>query len=257
MPAAAYRQSGLGALLLLTLLVLGACAASPAQQAVGTPAGRVAAESLASLEAHGVPVGAAVAVGEGRLLTNAHVLRQAGGELRLRRGDDGESAPARVVAVSPRLDLAVLEAPPGFLRPAALAEGGVRSGQPVWALGPHGLGRAMAAGRVAQPEVVLRRFGPGYTAGLGALMGFSGGPVVDESGRVTGLTTALPEPGAAPALAMLTGVDLAGLMDGNRRQVFVLSIRAAMEEAARLGALPAAGTLSLAPSSAPDPRGRG
>lgn len=241
------------AALLLGLMALGACAASPAEQAAGTPAARVASHSLASLQAQGVSVGAAVAVGEGRLLTNAHVLRQAGGELWLRRADGGEAVPARVVAVSPRMDLAVLEAPLGFVRPAPLADEEVRPGQRVWALGPQGLGRSMAAGRVARPQVLMRRFGPGYTAGLGALMGFSGGPVVDERGRVTGLTTALPEPGATPALAMLTGVDVAGFLDGDRRQVFVLCIRAAMEEAARMGALREGQSLS----AGQDPRERG
>lgn len=248
------RQWGAAkAALFLGLMALGACAAPPAEQAAGTPAARVASGSLVSLQAQGVSVGAAVAVGEGRLITNAHVLRQAGGELWLRRADGGEAVPARVVAISPRMDLAVLEAPPGFVRPALLAEEDVRPGQRVWALGPQGLGRSLAAGRVARPQVVMRRFGPGYTAGLGVLMGFSGGPVVDERGRVTGLTTALPEPGATPALAMLTGVDVAGFLDGDRRQVFVLCIRAAMEEAARMGALREGRSLS----AGLDPRERG
>ena len=66
-------------------------------------------------------------------------------------------------------------------------------------------------------------------------MGFSGGPVVDRTGRVMGLTTALPQPGAAPLLAAMTGVDLAGLTEGARRQVFILDIREAMAEAERLG----------------------
>jgi hypothetical protein len=73
--------------------------------------------------------------------------------------------------------------------------------------------------------------------------------VVDRAGQVMGLTTALPEPGGAPVLAMLTGVDLAGLAERERRQVFVLDIREAMAEARRMGALPA---LRLA--SADEPR---
>jgi S1-C subfamily serine protease len=239
-------------------MALGACAGSPAEQAAGTPAARVASHSLVSLQTNGVSVGAAVAVGEGRLVTNAHVLRQAGGDLWLRRTDGGEAVLARVVAVSSRMDLAVLDAPPGFVHPAPLAEEKVRPGQRVWALGPQGLGRSMAVGQVARPHLVMRRFGPGYTAGLGVLMGFSGGPVVDEGGRVTGLTTALPEPGTRRALAMLTGVDVAGFLDGESRQVFVLCIRAAMDEAARMGALPEGRSLSVAPASIrSDPMERG
>jgi S1-C subfamily serine protease len=219
----------------LGLLLLAGCAALPAEQAAGTPAARVARDSLASLQAGGVTVGAAIAVDGRHVLTNAHVLRQAGGPVTLRRADGLAEAPARLVAASPRMDLAVLRMPEGFLRPAPLAPELPVTGEAVWALGPEGLGRALAEGRVARPYVQMRGFGPGFTAGLGALMGFSGGPVVDGSGRVMGLTTALPQPGAAPLLAALTGMDLAGLAEGARRQVFILDIREAMAEAERLG----------------------
>lgn len=217
-------------------LALVACAAPPAQQAAGTPAGRVAADSLVSVQSNGVSVGAAVAVDARRFLTNAHVLRQAGHEVLLRRADGSDAVPARVVSLSPRMDLAVLETSEGFARPADLALRDPGAGEPVWAIGPEGLGRALASGRVVRPRVEMRGFGPGFTAGLGALMGFSGGPVVDQSGRVLGLTTALPEAGRGMILALATGVDLAGFAEGARRQVFVLGIEEALAEAERLGA---------------------
>lgn len=219
----------------LGLALLTGCAALPADQAAGTPAARVARESLASLQASGVSVGAAIAVDDRHLLTNAHVLRQAGGPVTLRRADGGAEAVAELVGTSPRMDLAVLRMPEGFLRAAALAPELPRAGERVWAMGPEGLGRALAEGVVARPYVQMRGFGPGFTAGLGALMGFSGGPVVDRTGRVMGLTTALPNPGGAPLLAAMTGVDLAGLAEGARRQVFILDIREAMAEAERMG----------------------
>jgi len=211
-----------------------ACAAPPAQQAAGTPAARVAADSLVSLQANGVSVGAAVAVGGRRFVTNAHVLRQASGTLVLRRADGGAAMEARLLATSPRMDLAVLEVAEDFARPAPLAARMPQAGERVWAVGPQGLGRALAAGQVTRPQVEMTGFGPGFTAGLGALMGFSGGPVVDARGRVLGLTTALPNPGAAPTLAMLTGFDLAGYAQGEARQVFALGIQAVMAEAQRL-----------------------
>ena len=225
----------MAALVLLSGSMLSGCAGLPAQQAEGTPAARVARESLASLQAGGVSVGAAVAVDGRHLLTNAHVLRQAGGVVTIRRADGGAEAPATLLGTSPSMDLAVLRMPEGFLRPADLAPELPRTGEPVWAMGPEGLGRAIAKGRVARPYVQMRGFGPGFTAGLGALMGFSGGPVVDRSGRVMGLTTAMPNPGAAPILAMLTGVDVAGFAAGEGRQVFILDIREAMAEAERMG----------------------
>jgi S1-C subfamily serine protease len=221
--------------LIMGLALLAGCASLPADQAAGTPAARVAQDSLASLRASGVSMGAAIAVDERHVLTNAHVLRQASGPVTLRRADGGAEAPAELVGTSAQMDLAVLRMPEGFLRPAALAPELPVAGEAVWALGPEGLGRALAEGRVARPYVQMRGFGPGFTAGLGALMGFSGGPVVDSSGRVMGLTTALPNPGGAPMLAAMTGMDLAGLAEGARRQVFVLDIREAMAEAERMG----------------------
>lgn len=219
----------------MALLLLIGCAPLPAGQAEGTPAARVARESLASLRASGVSVGAAIAVDDRHLLTNAHVIRQAGGPVTLRRADGSAEAPAQLIATSRAMDLAVLRMPEGFLRAASLAPDLPRAGEAVWALGPEGLGRALAVGQVERPYVQMRGFGPGFTAGLGALMGFSGGPVVDGQGRVMGLTTALPNPGRAPLLAAMTGVDLAGLAEGTRRQVFILDIREAMAEAERMG----------------------
>lgn len=231
------------------LALLAGCAALPPGQAEGTPAARVARDSLASLQAGGVSVGAAVAVDDRHMLTNAHVMRQAGGPVTIRRADGRAEAPAVLVGTSPNMDLAVLRMPAGFLRPAALAPDLPVAGEPVWAMGPEGLGRALAEGRVARPYVQMRGFGPGFTAGLGALMGFSGGPVVDVAGQVMGLTTALPHPGNAPLLAAITGVDVAGLADGARRQVFILDIREAMAEVERMG-IP----LAVAPPQPGSPR---
>ncbi|MEI6160418.1 MAG: serine protease [Roseococcus sp.] len=133
------------------------------------------------------------------VLTNAHVMRQAGGPVTIRRADGGAEAPAILLGTSPNMDLAVLRMPEGFLRPAALAPELPVAGEAVWAMGSEGLGRALA------------------------------------EGRVMGLTTALPHPGSAPLLAAMTGVDFAGLAEGARRQVFILDIREAMAEAERMG----------------------
>lgn len=220
------------------LLLAAACAPLPAQQAEGTPAARVARDSTASVQAGGVSVGGAVAVDDRHVITNAHVVRQAAGRLTLRRADGTAEAEAQLVGASANMDLAVLRMPAGFLHPAAIAPDLPEPGESIWSVGPEGLGRSIATGHVARPAVQMLGFGPGFTAGMGALMGFSGGPVVDRSGRVMGLTTALPEPGSANVLAMLVGVDVAGFAAGNRRQVFILDIREAMDEARRMGALP-------------------
>ncbi len=228
------RRNVLG---LLGALPVAACAQLPAQQASGTPAARIARDSTVSLQAHGATVGAAVAVpggGQPLLLTNAHVLLRAGHQLSARRTDGAAQAPVQVVAVSDRLDLALLRVPEGLVEPAVLREAMPAPGAPVWAVGPEGLGRGIAHGPVLRARVIMLDRGPGFTARLGALMGFSGGPVLDAEGRLLGLTTALPDAGAAPLLAGLTGVDVTGLAAGAQREVFALSIAAAMAEARRL-----------------------
>jgi len=233
-PSVPWSRVLRGPMSLLLSALLGACAAPPAWQALDTPAARVTAESVVSLQANGVSVGAAVAIEGRRFVTNAHVLRQAAGGLELRRTDGGEVVAARVLAISPRMDLAVLEVDEDFATPAPLAARLPAPYEPVWAVGPQGLGRALAAGRVTSPQVEMRGFGPGFTAGVGAVKGFSGGPVVDAEGRVLGLTTALPAPGLVPALVWLTGLDLAGYVQGDARQIFALGIGAVVAEVRRL-----------------------
>jgi len=142
--------------LAVALLLLAGCASLPAGQAEGTPAARVARESLASLQASGVSVGAAIAVDDRHLLTNAHVIRQAGGPVTMRRADGSAEAPAQVVAISRGMDLAVLRMPEGFLRAAHIAPDLPAAGEAVWALGPEGLGRALAAGRVESSGPMCR-----------------------------------------------------------------------------------------------------
>lgn len=222
-------------LLLVTLALLGACARLPAGEARGTPAESAAARSFAQLSSLGVPLGSAVAIAPDRLLTNAHVLPAGTESLRFRRGDGAVGGEARVLAISDRMDLAVLAIPPGAMQPAPVAAGPPVAGQRIWAVGAPSAGAAVAEGPVVRPAATLPGHGPGFTARLGALLGYSGGPALDEGGRLTGLVTALPQPGAAPLLAALSGMDLDGLARGRAgREVFLLSIDAAIAEAARI-----------------------
>lgn len=244
-----------GLLLVLALLPL-ACVpmVPPAQRAaVGTPAARVAAESFAAVldPDGGAPLGAAVAIGPLHALTSAHVAHAAArdGRVRLQRGDGVTEAVAVVRAVSAQVDVALLGTPAGFLTSASTATAAPVSGEPVWAVGPHQLGRAVAAGRVMRSTASVDGSGSGFTARLPVLMGYSGGPVVDREGRLLGLTTvALDETVGAHLVALLAGADLAGLAFGEQRRVFVLGIRTARDEVRRLtdadasisGGLPAA-----------------
>ncbi|MFQ3623018.1 MAG: serine protease [Acetobacteraceae bacterium] len=225
---------------LLLALVTAACASVPGPAAMNTPVERVATASYAAVVIGAPPLfgglGSAVAIDERHVLTNAHVMRLAGLAVdgaTLVRGD-GARATATLVARSPSMDLAVLRVPAGFLAPAETARLPPLPGQPVWAAGTTTVGPGVATGTVLDPAVEIEGLGVGFVARMGALMGYSGGPVVGQNGRVLGLTTALVRPGAAPLLGMLTGADLDGLLSFDGREVFVLGIGPAMDEARRL-----------------------
>ena len=102
------------------------------------------------MQAHGITVGVAVAVpcpacGGPVLVTNAHVMREAGPEFALRSAVGGEAVAARLLATSAWMDLAIL-APPAGAIPARTGPAPDLGAQ-VWAVGPEGLGRAIAQGQ--------------------------------------------------------------------------------------------------------------
>ncbi len=217
------------------LLFLAGCARLPAEEARATPAAAVAAWGFAALSSHGAPLGSAVAVAPGRLLTSAHLLPDGVAVVEARRGDGVGRAPARVLARSAVMDLAVLAVPEGVFEPVPVARQAPVAGQRLWALGAPSAGPAMAVGVVTRPSAVMPGRGEGFTARIGALMGYSGGPALDAEGRLQGLVTALPGAGGATALAALTGMDLDGIARGvEGREVFFLSIAAALVESERI-----------------------
>jgi S1-C subfamily serine protease len=179
------------------------------------------------------PLGSAVGVAPGIAATAAHTLGEAT-RFRLARGDGAATAPARLLARIPEADLAFLLTEPSLLAPLPLAARPVRPGERVWAVGAPRLGPSLAAGEVALPNALLPGYGLGFTARIGALMGYSGGPVLDAEGRLLGLTSALTRPGAALALAALSGADLDGLARGASREVFVLGAPAIAQALAGL-----------------------
>ena len=116
----------------------------------------------------------------------------------------GGSAEGRVIAVSPRMDLALAARAAGF--PAGGGGARTRRSGPGLAVtaagidaGDGGAGERLAlSGVVLDPREDIAAFGPGLVAWLpGARPGFSGGPLLDERGRLVGMVTAIRPAGAA------------------------------------------------------------
>jgi S1-C subfamily serine protease len=150
--------------------------------------------------------GSGVVIADGRVLTNAHVLR--GEEVAVRR-PDGEVAHGRVAGSDADLDVAVLavdtgDAPAVAWDPAIVAD--IRAGQPVFALAdPGGRGLRTTFGLVTATGRSFR--GPRGRRIRGSIehsaplpRGSSGGPLVDAEGRLLGINSVRMEGGLLLAL---------------------------------------------------------
>ncbi len=151
----------------------------------------------------------------GHVVTNAHVIRgAAAAEVRL---SDGRVFPARLAGTAPMHDLAVLkidigeDAPPP-LRPGRSVD--LRVGQSVLAIGnPFGLDWTLTTGIVSALEREIPTREGGRIEGLiqtdaAINPGNSGGPLIDSSGRLIGVNTAIFSPsGSSAGIGFAVPVD--------------------------------------------------
>jgi S1-C subfamily serine protease len=158
---------------------------------------------------------------EGHIITNYHVIEDAD-ELFVTLPDE-TTVPAVVVGADASNDLAVLrvDASPDLLHPVPLgASGDLRVGQFVVAIGnPFGFERTLTVGVVSALGRVIespadRFIGEIIQTDAAINPGNSGGPLLDLSGRVIGVNTAIFSPSQASA-----GIGFAVPVDTVRRVV--------------------------------------
>jgi serine protease Do len=130
---------------------------------------------------------------KGHILTNSHVVRNA--DKITVTFHDGVEVPAQVVGVDAETDVAVLKVDNTSYRPAARGESrNLRVGQWVLAFGsPFGLSQTVTAGIISATErdLDINRFGNIIQTDASINPGNSGGPLVDMTGRVIGINTAI------------------------------------------------------------------
>lgn len=158
---------------------------------------------------------------EGHIITNYHVIE--GAEELFVTLPNETTVEAKVVGADPSNDLAVLkvEADPDLLHPIPLGESkNLRVGQFVVAIGnPFGFERTLTVGVISALGRVIqspddRFIGEIIQTDAAINPGNSGGPLLDLSGRVIGVNTAIFSPSQASA-----GIGFAVPVDTVRRVV--------------------------------------
>jgi len=171
---------------------------------------------------NGQIIGSAFMISDGLVVTNAHVVsgRKPGDRLTLSSERRGRHS-AQIVAISKRMDLAVLRVSGNVLPIVPNVNARQTRGASVYAVGvaansPNPRQRYVIAGEVSSGQTAIEPFGNGVIARMPQIKrGFSGGPVFDQQGAMVGMVAALRS-------------------KPKQREVFILSIGDIRAEVGRL-----------------------
>jgi len=224
-------------LTLLAMLALAAPARADDISAAGRSVVRVVVIVFEDGEVSGFGHGSGFAVAPNRIVTNAHVVAPAleGNEaaIGIVPSEGAQAARARVVAVDPARDLALLQVDEGSIPPIPLYVGPLDDGAPIAALGYPGnvdLATARSAQDYITPLPPTRSVGifsnvrpiNGITTLLhtaSIARGHSGGPLLDQCGRVLGVNTLITrnQDGDAPFAFAVANRELTQFLRANRQ----------------------------------------
>jgi len=153
---------------------------------------------------------------QGHIVTNFHVIYQADRVVVVLSNQ--EPYPAQLVGVSPDHDLAVLriDAPKKLLKPVSIGVSRkLKVGQKVFSIGnPFGLDYSLSTGVVSALGRTMRSIGGRkiydvIQTDAATNPGNSGGPLLDSSGRLIGVSTAIYSPsGASAGVGFAIPVDI-------------------------------------------------
>jgi V8-like Glu-specific endopeptidase len=223
--------------MLLTLLAFAAPARADDISAAGRSVVRVVVIAFEEGEVAGFGHGSGFAVAPNRIVTNAHVVAQAAeGEdvaIGIVPSEGAQAMRARIIAIDPARDLALLEVERGNLTPIPLYTGPLDDGAPVAALGYPGnvdLATARSAEDYITPLPPTRSIGifsnvrpiNGITTLLhtaSIARGHSGGPLLDQCGRVLGVNTLITrnQEGDAPFAFAVANRELTAFLRANHQ----------------------------------------
>jgi S1-C subfamily serine protease len=229
-------------LILLTFLLALVAPVSPARADDISVAGRSVVRVVVIVfgeedEVVGFGHGSGFAVGPNRIVTNAHVVAQAQEGTRFAIGvvpsEGNQAYRARVIARDPARDLALLEVEEGSFQPIPLYIGPLDDGAPIAALGYPGnvdLATARSVDDYIAPLPPTRSIGifsnvrpiNGITTLLhtaNIARGHSGGPLLDQCGRVLGVNTLITrnQEGDAPFAFAVSNRELTAFLQQARQ----------------------------------------